>query len=229
VFKTGHSRLVALLGTAAVTASLIGVAVVGTGAYFTDTHPGQIAGTFGSVKVVVTGSGQGGADNLAFSFDGMMPGEFKTANISVQNTGTGNEDIYLVFDNANGVWSDVNTLGTFGEFIVNGTNYNNLNNHWPQNTANAYTNPCGDIFNFIRYLPHVNGLGMLTPGASATYVVQFRYSACISSPLAQSQPILGGLPLKFAIVAEQPGVLPNDVHNGAGMIPDLTLASGWYQ
>jgi hypothetical protein len=228
--KRKFARIAALATTAVATVALLSGVVATTGAYFTDVHGGSITGTFGAVKVNVSGSGAS-TDGLAFNFAGMMPGEYKTANISVQNVGTENEDIYLVFSDANGAWSAVNTLGTYGEFVVNGTDYYNLNNHYPQWTSGAYTNACGDTVPAIAYLPHVNGLGTLAPGASATFTVQFRYSACISNPLYQGQNIFlpANDPLGFSIVAEQPGILPNDAHNGTGRIPDLSLPSGSYQ
>ena len=46
-------RLIALLGTVAVTASLIGVAVAGTGAYFTDSNAGGVAANLGTWVVAV--------------------------------------------------------------------------------------------------------------------------------------------------------------------------------
>ena len=225
--KRKFARLAAVMTTLVATVALISTVVAGSGAYFTDSHPGQFTGTFGQVKVNVSGSGSG-TDGLQINFANLMPGEFQSANIAVQNVGTGPEDIYLVFDNGNNEWSAMNTLGTYGEFIVNGNDYFNLNNHYPQGTVGPYTNACGDTVNSIAYLPHVNGLGTLTVGQTATFVVKFRYSACISNDAYQGQSAFAN-PLKFAIVAEQPGVLPKAPHNGSGTIPDLPLAPGWYQ
>ena len=228
--KRKFARIAGLTTTVVAASALIAGVVGSTGAYFTQANPGSITGTFGAVTMSVSGSGAG-ADGISFNFNGMMPGEYKTANISVQNTGTENEDIYLVFSNANGAWSAVNTLGTYGEFVVNGTDYYNLNNSAPQWTGSPYTNACGDTVPGIAYLPHVNYFGTLTPGASATYAVSFRYSACISNPLYQGQPIFlpANNPLGFSVVAEQAGILPNDAHNGAGRILDLALPAGFYQ
>lgn len=229
MLKNRSRRIAALAGTLVALASVVALTIASTGAYFTASQPGQVNGSFGSVAVTVTGTGTDwtGADT-AFSFGGMMPGEWRTAHINVTNTGTGNEDIYLAFTNANNVWSEVNTLGTYGEADVNGTNYNNLNNHWAQNTGpNTYTNACGDVVNYIRYLPHVNLLGTLTPGQNATYTFSFRYSACISNNAYQGQ-LAFSHPLEFVIAAFQPGVTPSDPHNGAGKIVDLPLVSGFY-
>ena len=54
MLKQRLPRFLALLGTSAVVASLIGVAVVGTGAYFTDSKPGAVAANFGNVAVAVS-------------------------------------------------------------------------------------------------------------------------------------------------------------------------------
>ena len=229
MFKGRTRRLTALTGLVIVLASTVALTVASTGAYFTDSQAGSVNGTFGSVKIDMNGSGTG-PGNLTFNFDGMMPGAWKTATITATNTGTGAEDIYLAFTNANQVWSEVNTLGTYGEADVNGANFNNLNNHYPQNTpANpGQVNSCGDAVGPIRYLPHVNFLGTLNPGQSANYTLSFRYTACISNSAAEGAPAFTN-PLEFNIAAFQAGVAPGDPHNGAGKIADLTLASGYYQ
>ncbi len=227
MLKSRTRRLTALFGLIAVLATTVALTVGSTGAYFTDSHPGYVNGTFGSVAIDMNGSGSG-PGNLQFNFAGMMPGVWKTATITATNTGSDVEDIYMAFTNANDVWSEVNTLGTYGEADVNGTNYNNLNNNYPQNTGpNAYTNSCGDTVNYIRYLPHVNFLGTLNPGQTANYTFSFRYSACISNSAYQNQPAFSN-PLEFNIAAFQAGVAPSDLHNGAGKIVDLTLAAGFF-
>ena len=107
--KRKFSRIAAVLTTLAATMALIGVAVVGTGAYFTDTKPGAITGNLGTV--VVTTSGQD------INFANLMPGETQTQTVTVRNDGTGNEDIYLAFKNDNRAWSAVNDLGQYGKFV----------------------------------------------------------------------------------------------------------------
>lgn len=223
MFSTPKRRLTAISVLVLSLATVLALTVASTGAYFTDSHPGQVTGTFGSVAIDMNGSGSG-PGNLQFNFNGIMPGQWKTATITATNTGSDNEDIYMVFTNANTVWSQINTLGTFGEANVNGTDYANLNNKYAQGTpANTgQTNACGDPTGPIAYLPHVNYLGTLTPGQAANYTFAFRYSACISNSAYQNQPAFSN-PLEFNIAAFQAGIAPNDPHNGAGMISDLTL------
>jgi hypothetical protein len=229
VFSSSKRRLTAVGGLVISLATVLALTVASTGAYFTDSHPGQVDGTFGSVAIDMDGSGTG-PGNLQFNFTGMLPGQWKTATITATNTGSANEDIYMVFTNANDVWSGVNTLGTYGEAMVNGSDYNNLNNNYPQSTAAnpGQTNACGDPTPPIAYLPHVNYLGTLAPGGSANYSFSFRYSACISNNAYQNQPAFSD-PLEFNIAAFQAGVNPSDPHNGAGRVSDLVLAPGFYQ
>jgi hypothetical protein len=229
VFSTSRRRLTAISGLILSLAAVIALSVASTGAYFTDSHPGQVTGTFGSVAINMDGSGSG-PGNLQFNFAGMLPGQWKNATITATNTGSDTEDIYMVFTNANSVWSQVNTLGTYGEANVNGADYNNLNNNYVQGTpANpGQHNACGDPTPAVSYLPHVNYLGTLTAGQSANYTFGFRYTACISNNALQNGPAFSN-PLEFNIGAFQSGVAPADAHNGAGAVSPLTLASGFFQ
>ncbi len=87
--------------------------------------------------------------------------------VNVQNTGTGNEDIYLVFDNTNVGWSAVNDLGQYGKFTIDGTIYDNLNNsvragHRPASRAgHLRPTPCERLLqrpasSAINFLPHTS-------------------------------------------------------------------------
>src|SRR5574340_168667 len=214
-------RFLSLIVVVAAMVALVGATVLTTGAYFTDSHPGQYTGTFGNVSVSVDGHGTG-TDNLQLDWPNMLPSIWNNSTISVTNTGTATESIWLVFDNANLEWSSLNTLGSYGEWYVSGHYYTNLNNVYAQGTPSAFINACGDAAGPISYLPHVNSLGNLASGGSANYQVSFRYTACFSNNAAQGQPAFAN-PLKFAIVATQNGILPNDPHNGAGTIPNLSL------
>ena len=91
--KRKFARFGAIAGTLVAAMALISTLVVGTGAYFTDNKPGAVAANFGNVAVNVAGA------NIDFA--NLMPGEVQTQTVTVQNTGTGNEDIWLAFDNTN--------------------------------------------------------------------------------------------------------------------------------
>jgi len=223
--------LVGFLGAVGTATALIGTAASGTGAYFSDNHPGSVTGTFGHVTVDVTGGGDSvaGQSPLAFDWKNMLPGDWKSATLTVKNTGTASEDVWLLFDDSNGEWSALNTLGTFGEFKVNGVDYNNLNNHYPQGTAAnpGQTNSCGDSTGPIAYLPAKNALGTLAAGQTANFQVAFRSSACISNSAYEGQPAFAQ-PLNFSVMATQHGVDPTDPHNGAGKWSAPATAPGFY-
>ena len=245
MFKSTRIRFVALLSTAAVTAALIGVAVMSTGAYFTDTKPGTIAANFGNVAVAVAG------ENIDFA--NLMPGEVQTQTVTIQNTGTGNEDMWLVFKNDNLAWSAVNDLGQYGKFVINGNTYDNLSNRYNSTTGvpgapiagSFMPGSCSTVNRVpVNYLPHKIFLGTLTPSQVWTFNVSFNIIACKStggggalwSSVANDfSPLLTGpLPLNFNIAAFQPGVNPEDPFNGAGQIAPLSLpianyAPGVYQ
>lgn len=243
MFKRRLPRLPALLGTAAVAASLIGVAVVGTGAYYTDSHGGQISGNNGSVAITVDGTGTGPED-MDFDFSGILPGApGKTATITVTNTGSAPEDLYLAFNNDNNMWSAVNDLGQYGKFIINTKTYDNLNNTYT--AANSGVSmpgsgvmggSCAGVPRVaINYLPHVISLGTLAVGEVWSFDINFQYIACMTDHEGEAifnsaeAGIGAGIapaPLKFAVAAFQQGVNPNDPFNGTGRIAPLTLPIG---
>lgn len=105
-------RLVAFTGALVGSAGLVAAAASATGAYFNDTKSGTVTGGFGSIKVAT--SGGGGGDNLDFNFTNMMPGQFETSTVNYSNSGANNEDVYLVFNNAEALHS-VNNLGHYGQ------------------------------------------------------------------------------------------------------------------
>ena len=109
------ARFVVWGATLAALAALVVAATGMTGAYFSDTHQGDITGNIGSIKV--TPSGGTGADSTDFTFTNMLPGEPQTATISYQNTGLNHEDVWLVFNNATAL-SALNNLGTYGEVHI---------------------------------------------------------------------------------------------------------------
>ena len=75
------TKVAGFLGTVAVTGGLLASAVVGTGAYFSDTEANNhITGTMGSINVT--------GDNLDAAFTDMLPGETKTATMGYKNTGS---------------------------------------------------------------------------------------------------------------------------------------------
>ena len=235
MLKTKFRRFAALLAVIALATSAIGLTVAGTGAYFTDSKPGQVAANFGSVSVAVSGAN--------INFANLLPGEVQSQTVTYQNTGTGNEDMWLAFDNTNFAWSMVNDLGQYGKFVINGKTYDNLSNKLGNTTTGVPGAPIAGVFmggscstvNRVptNYLPSRIFLGTLTPGQAATFDIAFNIIACKSdggggalwSSVANdfSPLIAGPTPLNFKIAAFQPGVSPTDPFNGAGQIAPLAL------
>lgn len=243
--KRRFARFGAVITTLVAAGALISTMVASTGAYFTATQPGAISGNLGTVAVSISGQ--------SINFADLLPGQVQTQTVNVQNTGTGNEDMYLVFDNANLGWSAVNDLGQYGKFVINGKTYDNLSNKYNSTTGvpgapiagSFMPGDCSTVNRVpVNYLPHVIFLGTWTPGQTASFDVAFNIIACktdgnggaLWSTVANdfSPALTGNLPLNFKIAAFQPGVNPNDPFNGAGKIVPLTLpianyAAGIYQ
>jgi hypothetical protein len=247
MFKKRFSRrFVAVLGTFAIVTSLIGIAVAGTGAYFTDNSPGQIAGSVGSVKVSV--------GNAYMNFANLLPGQVQSQVVTVQNTGTGPEDIWLAFTNDNNAWSFANDLGQYGKFVINGNTYDNLNNSSANvqnplthgtpgiSTGSFMSGSCSTVNRVpINYLPHLIFIQQLNAGDSYNFSVAFNFIACLSGDgpntlwgsVANDFPGwtptgMAATPLNFKIAAFQAGVAPADAFNGTGAIGPLTGLYGVY-
>jgi hypothetical protein len=236
MLKTKFRRFAALLAVVALLTSALGLAIGGTGAYFTATQPGSITGNLGTVAVAISGQ--------SINFADLLPGQVATQTVNVQNTGTANEDMYLVFDNANYAWSAVNDLGQYGKFVINGNTYDNLNNAYAQGSPGSgvmSTNPLSGCYNIprnaIAYLPHQIFLGTWTPGQVASFNVAFNFNPCLTSGAGgtlwaaagvggEFTPAIGPVPLLFKVAAFQQGVSPSDQMNGAGMIAPLSLPIG---
>lgn len=136
----------ALVASGALVASATGA----TGAYFDDVHSGTVTGTIGSVTLSTSTNGGGGSEGLDFNFTNLMPGTPQTQKITYESTGSGPEDIWLVFPNAEALHS-VNNMGTYGTVSVSSTNRGglfssiNLNDELDANLVDD--NHCGGNFN----------------------------------------------------------------------------------
>jgi hypothetical protein len=125
--KTKIARVAGFTLAAGATATLVGFAATGTGAYFSAASSGNIAASTGSVTVTSS------PNNLDFT--NSLPGVFKTQKVSYSVNGSGPEDVYIAFDQPgdnriNGFSSDSNpdALGRYGHLEVDG----------PQGTFTSY-------------------------------------------------------------------------------------------
>jgi hypothetical protein len=146
---------------AAVTAvALMAIGAGQTGAYFSDSHDGNVTGSIGSIKIDPT-------SGTNFSFDKLLPGEPQTVTMTYTNTGKNTEDVWLAFPNATAL-SALNNMGTYGELHVvsNGTEIfgsNNLNDH--TNTCPSGCNPLPAKLKLANNVaPGASGVAKLTFG-----------------------------------------------------------------
>ncbi|HEY7024272.1 MAG TPA: hypothetical protein VH371_04845 [Candidatus Limnocylindrales bacterium] len=222
--------------------TVIALAVATTGAYFTDSHGGQISGTNGTVTI--NANGGAGAGQLDFDFSGILPGQAKTATINIGNPTANSEDVWLVFSNDNGMWSAVNNLGQYGKFIVGGYTYDNLSNKYVPGTPGVAGTPTGGYMSGscstvprvdANYLPHAIKVATLGSGASHSFNVTFQYIECMTDHQGEdifnaAENDIGGTatitpgPLNFSVVAFQAGVDPTSPFNGVNAIVPLDLS-----
>lgn len=118
-------KVAGFVGALCASAALVATAATGTGAYFSDSHTGNLSGTSGHLELSTS--------DLNVSFTGLNPGEDKSTQIQYTPTGnsTTNEDVWIVFDTtstAYGVFTGSNHvsyggytgggLGGYGHFKV---------------------------------------------------------------------------------------------------------------
>jgi hypothetical protein len=206
---------VALLGGTALLAS------GATGAYFSDSKPGTISGTVGNVHVSTNGGfGATGSDLV---FTNLLPGEAQTVSMNYTNTGSGAEDIYIVFPNATAL-SALNNLGTYGEahLSANGTALFDSAN------LNDRVSTCGPLLpsGCWPLKPQYALVSNLPAGATGSVTFSFNYAGKLSAqapagapaPVWNSYPVTGqttsndadgsGSGLPYKIVATQHGITP---------------------
>ena len=203
VMTSRKTKVAGFLGTVAVTGGLPASAVVGTGAYFSDTEANNhITGTMGSINVT--------GDNLSAAFTDMLPGETNTATMGYKNTGANAQDVWVVFQDKGlvGTYTDgthgINDLGTYAEVHVasNGTERfasQNLTDKYPSGT------PGSDGAPTLYALPKmIKVADALAPGQSGDWSFSFKPAAKILNG-AQNDQWLG---LDYDLVATQVGVQP---------------------
>jgi hypothetical protein len=95
--------------------ALVVMATGATGAYFSESKQGEISGTTGSIHVHT--SGGSGPNGLLFNFKNLLPGEPQSATVEFKNTGHNNQDVWVVFDNAEALHA-LNNMGHYGEVTI---------------------------------------------------------------------------------------------------------------
>ena len=102
-------KVAGFVGALCASAALVATAATGTGAYFTDSHSGNLVDTSGHLQLSTT--------DTNISFTGLNPGQDKSQQIQYTPTAnsTSNEDVWLVFDT---------TSTAYGQFTgAKGANY----------------------------------------------------------------------------------------------------------
>jgi len=224
---TSRKKIFFGAGGVAVALSMALAAVGPTGAYFSDTAQGAVGGSIGSIKVA--GIDGTGADSLGLAFTNLLPGTPQTVTSRYTNTGLNNQDVWVVFNNADALHA-LNDLGTYGEFhlAANGNallDSTNLNDG-KSNTA-VTPNTCGPFGATAGLcnplLPSYKLASNMGPGAVGNVSFTFAYAGKTvyqseagggiwnAFPVAQKNgavPAIEGNGLPYKIVATQVGQTP---------------------
>jgi hypothetical protein len=232
------ARVAGFTVAAGATASLVGFAATGTGAYFSDAKDGNLAATTGDVQVAT--------DTTALSFDNLFPGQFKSQSIDYTATGTGPEDIYLAFDDPNGGDAALNApadagpspLGRYGHLAVasNAGTFSSYNLSAPRKDGKNGTATCNtdanghggggseatsttDYTNPGAYCPVPEYIlldsGITSANGQKTATITFGYTRLLENGANNAyEGSTANIP--FRIVAEQAGVSPTDPNTTNG-------------
>jgi hypothetical protein len=228
--KAKAIRLAGFVGALGASAVLIGAAVQGTGAYFTDSHNGSMTATTGHVSVAVApADGQ-------LNFTGMLPGDYQSKNVDYVAQGTGAEDIWLVFPTNGSAEAFVGSagdaagggLGRYGHFELSSTNgayftSYNLNNPAPGGTkcpidanghggSNAQPTSPSDTTT-ANYCAPANAILLasgLTNGQGGTATFTFGFTPLLRN--ASQQDSLQAS-VAYKVVATQAGIRPDNQFN----------------
>jgi len=164
---------VALLGGTAIVAS------GQTGAFFSDSHSGNIGGNVGSILVNPDSP-------TTVNFTNLLPGVPQTVQVNYHNSGTSPEDVYLTFPNGTAL-SALNNLGRYGSVIV----ANGVGTVFQSYNLNDNLTRCGSFGNTpltgpssaCNPLPNqVLIASNVAPTASETFTFTFEYASAITGP-----------------------------------------------
>jgi hypothetical protein len=194
-----------------------------TGAYFSDSHQGNVAGSVGSIKV--TGTGGDGTNNLDLHFTNLLPGTPQTTTATYQNTGLSPQDVWVVFNNVDALHA-LNDLGSYGEFHVsaNGTALFDSANLSDDQDNPAHLS-CGTLAPTGCWpVPRVIKVASnVAPVSSGTVSFTFGYASKLSgqtavgggawnsypvSTVPKPNPVVVGNGLPYQLVATQVGQTP---------------------
>jgi len=233
--KSVKVKCAGIVGTVGLLGATAFVASGQTGAYFSDTHTGAIAGTIGSIRITPSGGTESTDGSfMDLSFNNMLPGDPQTVTVNYQNTGANAEDVYVVFPNATAL-SALNSLGSYGTVhlsssgtgavgdVFDSANLNDNGTSCPVgSTSQTHPIPCEPLPNKLLIASNVG------PGVSGSFSFSFNYASKLSTqaPVGStaywnSYPQPGqitvnqadgdGNGLPYQIVATQPGVTPGAV------------------
>jgi hypothetical protein len=145
--KRKTARVAAFIGALGASAALIASAVGTTGAYFTDSKDGSLAGSTGHIKIDVSGQ------NLAFT--GLMPGDYQTKTVAYSTNNTDKSDVWMVFNPNDPAYQALTGakgnalasgggLGGLGHFAVFNNGDQQLFSSWNLQNLNDTTSGCAD-------------------------------------------------------------------------------------
>ncbi len=235
--KSRAVRVAGFVGALGASAALVGFAASGTGAYFTESHSGQINTSTGDVKANISPA------NGVLTFASLLPGQYKDQTISYQALGTGAEDIWLVFPTGDGTGlgnpseaftgkPDDNAgggLGRYGHLAVSSpagsfTSYNLSN----EGTTSGHTGATCHVDAYghggsnqqatdknDHSVPFCAPAGAillssnLTYGQTSSATITFGFTPLLTGPQDAPNSKLA----EYKIVATQHGIFPNNPNN----------------
>lgn len=227
MLKSGKTRVFVLLATVALLGGTYVAAASATGHEFWHHYngpPDEITRT-----ILITPSGGSGSSSMDLAFTRLLPGKSQTVTVDYRNTGTSDEDVYVVFPNETAL-SALNTLGNYGAVhlsssgngaigdVFDSTNLSDIH------TACVTFSPSG-CWPLLKQYEIARNIG---PTVNGSFSFSFMFASAFnkqppvgatsfwnSYPVAGQSTILGadgsGSGLPYEIVATQPGITPGQM------------------
>lgn len=158
-----------------------------TGAYFSDTHSGTIAGTIGTIQV--TPGGGGGADNMDIAFSNLLPGTPQVVSATYSNSGSSTEDVWVVFNNATAL-SALNNSGRYATVHLSSTGSGSVGDVFDSANLNDRQTTCGGFSNAGCW-PLTGAYKIaenLAPGSAGTFHFSYMIASKESTQPASAAP-----------------------------------------
>ena len=226
MLKKATTKGLFLLGAATLLGGAWVVAAAASGDLFGHHDHDSNGGLTNTISI--TASGGSGRLSTDLSFNRLLPGAAQTVSVNYRNSGTGDEDVYVIFPNATAL-SALNTLGHYGAVHLSSTGTGSIGDVFDSTNLSDNHTTCA-TFSATGCWPLTSQYEIarnIGPTTSGTFSFSFEYASAYNKqapsgttgywnpyPVSGQTTVLAtdgsGSGLPYEIVATQPGVVPGE-------------------